>query len=286
MLCSLPSSTAGFLGIWIKEVLASEQDFRDRLEEGNMLRLRLLLGLCAVLALGVWVAPAAADPGSVPICPSAGTALSGSHGNLTITGDAYVAGTATLTVRGNLTLAPGSCLDAFSLGTVTVGGNILVHKGATLGLGCTGNSIGPGPPCNGMTTDDTVGGNITGNQPLTMYLDGDTVDGNVVSNGGGPGLGLPFLNFPVKDNAIGGNLIVQGWHGGWAGAIRNVVGGNLIFSRNVSMLDPDAMEVVTNAISGNLICMRNRPAVQVGDSGGSPNTVAGKKIGQCTAPGL
>lgn len=252
------------------------------------MRLKLWLGLSALLALGVWAAPSAADPSSVPICPSAGTALSGSYHNLTITGNAYVAGTATLSVRGNLTLAPGSCLDAFSLGTVTVNGNILVKQGATLGLGCTGNAIGPGPPCDGMTTDDTVGGNVIANQPLTMYLDGDMIRGNVVSNGGGPGLSLtqPFLNFPVKDNAIGGNLILQGWHGGWAGAIRNVVGGNVIFSRNVSVQDPDANEVVTNSIRGNLICFGNSPAVQVGDSGGSPNNVGGKKIGQCDAPGL
>jgi hypothetical protein len=96
----------------------------------------------------------------------------------------------------------------------------------------------------------------------------------------------PFLNFPVKDNAIGGNLILQGWHGGWAGAIRNVVGGNLIFSRNASVQDPDAKEVVTNTIGGNLICRGNSPAVQVGDSGGPPNEVGGKKLGQCNAPGL
>jgi hypothetical protein len=141
-------------------------------------------------------------------------------------------------------------------------------------------------PCEGQFTHDTVGGNVSANHPLTMYLDGDTIRGDVYSYGGGPGLGLPFLNFPVKDNTIGGNLIIKNWHGGWAGAIRNTVGGNLIFSYNISVLDPDAMEVVTNTVGGNLICHGNSPAVQVGDSGGSPNTVSGKKVGQCTAPGL
>jgi hypothetical protein len=253
---------------------------------------RLWLGLFGTLAVAVWAAaPASADPTSLGICPSAGTSLSGDHGNLTITGNAFVAGGATiadgatLNVRGNLTLAPGSCLDAFSLGTVTVGGNIIVQKGATLGLGCTPGSIGPGPPCNGQTTDDIVGGNIIGNQPLTMYLDGDTIFGNVVSNGGGPGLSLtgPFLNYPIKDNTIGGNLILQGWHGGWSGAIRNHVGGNLVWSRNMSVLDPDSNEVQTNTISGNLICQGNSPAAQVnpGD-GGQPNTVGGREVGQCT----
>jgi hypothetical protein len=84
---------------------------------------------------------------------------------------------------------------------------VQVGEGATLGLGCTGNAVGPGPPCDGQTTDDTVGGNLVADQPLTMYLDGDTIDGNVISNGGGPGLLGTFLSFAVKDNTIGGNLI-------------------------------------------------------------------------------
>lgn len=255
-----------------------------------MLKLKFSLGLCAVLALAVWVAPAAADPtAGPPICPgpqSGVTAISGSYGNLTITGNRYVAKNTTLTVSRNLTIAPGACLDAFTLGTVTVGGNVKVGKGAILALGCTPFSVMTFEPCEGKFTHDTVGGNVVATQALTMYLDGDTIHGNLVSNGGGPGLGLPFVNFPVKDNTVDGNLIVQGWHGGWAGVIRDVVGGNVIYSRNKSALDPDANEVVTNTISGNLICHGNSPAVQVGDSGGSPNNVGGRKIGQCTAPGL
>jgi hypothetical protein len=250
------------------------------------MKLRLLFGMCALLAVGVWAGSAESDPTFVPICPSLGTAVSGSYSNLTITGNAYVDNGATLTVSGNLTIAPGGCLDAFSLGTVNVGGNLFVGQGAILGLGCTPGSIGPGPPCNGQTTNDTVGGSIVADQALTMYLDGDTINGSVISNGGGPGLDGQFLNFPVKDNTIGGNLIMQGWQGGWIGALRNNVGGNVIFSDNASVQDPDSSEVVTNTISGNLICFGNSPAVQVGDSGGSPNTVGGHKLGQCAAPGL
>lgn len=253
-----------------------------------MLKRRLLLGACAVLAVGVIAAPAAADPTFSPLCPSVGTAISGSHGNLTITGNRYVASTSTLTVRGNLRLARGACLDAFSLGTVKVGGNVLVGKRAILALGCTPFSVMTSEPCEGQFTHDTVGGNIIAGDPYTMYLDGDTIHGNVISLGGGPGLrtGAPFVNFPVKDNTIGGNLIFLGWRGGWSGALRNTVGGNVLFSFNKSVLDPDSNEVVTNTISGNLICLGNSPAVQVGDSGGSPNTVGGRKIGQCAAPGL
>ena len=85
---------------------------------------------------------------------------------------------------------------------------------------------------------------------------------------------------------IGGNLILQGWSGGWIGAIRNHVGGNIIFSKNTALDTStlpgiDSSEVVTNTIRGNLICHDNTPTVQIGDSGGVPNTVGGNKIGEC-----
>ncbi len=44
-----------------------------------------------------------------------------------------------------------------------------------------------------------------------MYRDGDTVWGNIISTGGGPGLTVdPYVNFPIKDNTIHGNVIVGG----------------------------------------------------------------------------
>jgi hypothetical protein len=231
----------------------------------------------------------------VPVCSSAGAALSGLYGNLTVTGNAYVANGATLTVSGNLTIAQGACLDAFSQSTVTVGGNILVGKGAILGLGCTLTSIEPGQPtpCTGKT-NDTVGGNIIADQPYTMYLDGDHIHGNVVSNGGGDPSLPPWLSFPIKDNMIDGNLIVHGWQGAWVGAIRNTVGGNVMFSNNLGTRTnedtglPDSTEIAANLIGGNLICQHNTPTARIGDvvfmTG--PNTVGGKGIGECAAPGL
>lgn len=43
------------------------------------------------------------------------------------------------------------------------------------------------------------------------------------------------------------------------------------------------MEIVTNTIKGDLRCSGNSPAPQVGDSGGQPNVVFGKKTGQCVS---
>jgi hypothetical protein len=232
--------------------------------------------------------PAMADATHVPLCPGGDvTAISGVHGNVTITGQVYVKGF--LDVHGTLTIQAGACLDAFSLARVHVGGSIFVGKGATLALGCSPGALGPPiqPPCYTKTTTDTVGGNIVANQPMTMYLTDDTVGGNVVSVGGGPGLGgppgTPYINFPVKENTIGGNLVIEGWHGAWVGALRNNVGGNLVVNNNISAINPDSTEVATNTIAGNLSCTGNSPAAQFGDSGGLPNVVGGNKLGECAA---
>ena len=161
-----------------------------------------------------------------------------------------------------------------------------------LGLGCTYgyHDCGFNPVWLGNVT---VNGNITANQALTMYLDFATIHGNVVSSGGGDitmvdGPAGEGLVFPIKDNVIDGNVIVHGWQGAWFGIIRNTVGGNVMASNTVGTRIgdgslPDSTEIVTNHVSGNLICQGNSPAAQIGDSGGSPNTVGGNKIGECAA---
>jgi len=208
---------------------------------------------------------------------------------MTITGNAYVAAGTTLEVQGNLTLAPEACLDAFTLGTVKVNGNIKVGNGAVLGLGCSPGAIGPEPPCGVHTTNDVVNGNIDANQALTMYLTAVSVHGNVTSNGGGPGLTFhPYINFPIKENQINGNLVVQGWQGTWFGALRNTVHGNVVINNDEGVARsedglPDSTEIATNTINGNLVCNGNSPAAQLGDSGGKPNVVQGNKVGQCKA---
>jgi hypothetical protein len=245
---------------------------------------RLMAGVCVAIACALTAAAALGDPNSGPtICPSTETPISGTYTNLTIQGDQYVAAGTTLIVQGNLEVAPGACLDAFTLGTVTVDGNLSVGKGASLALGCTThwNSGGSGPPCNDSTTDDVVTGNLTAYKPLTMYLDGDTIEGNLLSIGGGPGTTLsPYVDFPIKDNTIDGSAWIIGWHGAWVGFLRNTVGRNVVLGEIVDA-DSDSTEVATNVITGSLYCFANSPAPQFGDSGGTPNTVGGTKNGQC-----
>jgi hypothetical protein len=247
-----------------------------------MKRLRLLLASSAVALLALGAASALADPNQgPPICNGPETAISGNYGNLVIVGNRYVPAGQTLNVHGDLTLFRGSCLDAFTLGTVHVWGNVSVGWAGILALGCTPGSIGPGPPCNGQTTNDIVGGSIVAIGALTMYLDGNTIGGSIVSIGGGPGVTFsPYINFPIKDNTIGGNVEITGWRGTWWGFIRNVTHGSVTLIGN-SGADPDSSEVATNTISGNLTCLGNSPGAQFGDSGGLPNNVGGLKIGEC-----
>ncbi|MGH3470560.1 MAG: hypothetical protein ACRDPG_00760 [Nocardioidaceae bacterium] len=271
------------------------------------MRFRILLGAAVMVASSGAMATgalgttgvASADPTSAPVCGATetmGTSLSGDHRNLTVRGIAYVASGNTLNVSGNLVVAPGACLDAFSLGTVHVGRNVVVERGATLALGCAPGSNGPPPtaPCGFETADDTVGANIIADQPLTMYLTAVNVARNVVSIGGG--FSTPGLSFPVKDMHIGANLVLEGWHGGpgaWIGALRNQVGGNVIIANNTGFRPGgnganDSTEVVGNAVGRNLICVNNTPPAQYGDAydpstGNGPNTVGSKAIGECAS---
>jgi hypothetical protein len=247
------------------------------------MKLPLLIGSCVLLVLGV-VGSSALAAG--PETCSSGS-ITGSHGSIVVTGNCTFSGPSA-TIHGNLTVANGAALNdhAASATLVTVDGNVVVGKGAILGLG-----YGPTEE-----TTATVHGSIFANQPLTLYLGHVTVDGNVKSNGGGvlSTAAKDFRNFPIKDNTIHGNLILRGWRGGWLGVIRNTVDGNVTVSNNVSLSNPsgpgtdeDSTEVMGSvfgpqSIGGNLRCFNNTPPAHINpDDGGLPNTVAGKALGEC-----
>jgi hypothetical protein len=240
-----------------------------------MRKLHLLLGMCLVVGLAA-VASASLAAAKGPTTCSGGTIAAGTYNSLVVTGNCTFADGGTVTIDGNLTVADGAILNdhAASTATVHVTGNVKVGAGAVLGLG----NYNPVPPHNSAVVD----GNIVANGAATLYLGGMTVHGNVISNGGGD----PGRNLPIKDDQIDGNLIILGWSGLWFGVIRDTVGGNVIVSNNhavdiTQLPGIDSTEVVTNTISGNLICDGNSPAAQVGDSEGATNTVGGHKLGEC-----
>jgi hypothetical protein len=95
-------------------------------------------------------------------------------------------------------------------------------------------------------------------------------------------------NTPVysdfEDTTVGGNLTIGGLQSCWLGTLRVHVGGSTTIVNN-TMADPDAMEVGSNLISGNMTCFGNSAGgvatVQFGDGGAAPNMVGGWASGQC-----
>lgn len=241
------------------------------------------LGALVATGAGAGVAVAsAAAPGSYTC--AGGTIPAGTYSSLQVTGFCALPSTGTVRVLRNVTLTPGAVLDAATQpSTLIVGGNVRVRTGAILGLGCS-----PETGCSG-TTSDRVGGNIVATQAAATIIHNTTILGNVTLSGGGGSedcssnspLGGPYFS-DLEDNTITGNTNVSGLRTCWFGFIRNHAGRNVIL-HNDSYGDPDANEIVTNTIFGNLICSGNAPAPQVGDSGGAPNVVFGRKLGQCAS---
>jgi Protein of unknown function (DUF3224) len=217
----------------------------------------------------------------------------------------------TVIIRQDLILGPGALLDAVTPGdptanptlpaTVLVGGNVKVGKGAVLLLGCS-----PDQGCNGGVNYDRVGGSITGVGDLAVVVHSATIGGDVTLLGGGGGVGTPaagscespppapwssdpaltnpdtgspvFTDF--EDTTIGGRYAVVGVRTCWLGTFRTSIGGSMTLVGNKTD-DPDGNEISTDRVGGNMVCLSNLPAVQIGDSGGSPNIVGRRGVGQC-----
>jgi hypothetical protein len=244
-----------------------------------------------------------------------GNIPAGTYGSIVVTGVCYTPA-GNVTVRGDLTVAPGALLDAATQGdptaspvvpaTVVIGGNVFVGKGAALILGCSPNIFCSNPP--GITYD-RIGGNLTGIGALGVVVHSASIQGNVSLFGGGGGVncnstpvtapstvGAPApwsedasLDFtPVysdfEDVSIGGDLSVIGLQSCWLGSLRDQVGGSATFVNN-TLADPDAMEVGSNLIASSMICSGNSAGgvstVQFGDGGAAPNMVGRWAFGQC-----
>jgi hypothetical protein len=182
-------------------------------------------------------------------------------------------------VNGNVVLRPGSVFNAVSTAVLTVRGNILVGRGALVGLGCS-----PEVGCKTLTAD-RFRGNIVADHPLGVIVQSGTIFGNVFVTGGGGGRNCkpnPLLHSPnfstIEDTTVRGTVSFAGIRSCWFGLIRDHIHGNVIIRGN-RWADPDANEVVTNVIFGNVFCRNNVPAPQVGDSKGKPNVLFGSKRG-------
>jgi hypothetical protein len=210
-------------------------------------------------------------------------------------------------VDGNVSIEPGSTLNAsFALndqnhgvGTsaLYVTGNIYIDGGGTLILGCEPNhspcTDDPAAASGGtLSTLDIVSGDVVASDPLGVIIHHSIIGGNVTQLGGGGGVScVPTgvfaaeLHSPVfsdlEDNWIVGDVTIAGLRTCWNGALRNYVGGDFTSTDNV-FADPDANEVLSNVIQGDLACAGNSPVVEYGDSHASPDKVFGSASGECS----
>jgi hypothetical protein len=213
-------------------------------------------------------------------------------------------------VEGTLTLRPGSVLlAAFALndttgeGTsgLTVLGNVVVQRGASLILGCEAAHFAciddPNQNEPTLASDDSIGGNLIEYEPLGVVVHETTIGGAVNETGGGGGFNCTptggFAKFmsPVysdyEDTTVGRSLNVTNLSSCWLGVARVHVHGNATF-RNDQLADPDAIEIIDNHVSENLACYDNSMVWDSADAGSAlyprqpePNTVGGQRLGQC-----
>jgi len=252
------------------------------------LRQLLVVGLAVTVCLlfGVSTASAHGAGGSKNATCAGGVIAPGDYGVLKVTGTCIIPG-GKVVVHNRLIIGSNAALDAATQApTLIVYGNVSVgHNGIFL-LGC---SEAFSPPCpSGVTTRDVITGNVIAVGALALIFHSNSIYGNLTQIGGGGGVncnpndtlqGSPVYS-TYEDDWIGGRVMVKGYQSCWFGFIRNHVRGSVNLKGN-TLADPDAMEIVTNTIKGNLRCSGNSPAPQVGDSGGQPNVVFGKKTGQC-----
>lgn len=233
-------------------------------------------------------APASAAPSGSYAC-GGGDIPGGTYSSISVTGWCTVPDGANLVILRDLTIAPGAAFDAQTHSTVEIGGNVFAKPGSMFGLGCT-----EAHPCNDGqpgTQTDTVNGNVILDRVFDAAINGSSIGGNLVSNGGGAGLLDPeaqFVPFSVKDDVIKGNVNINGLDTVWFGIIRTQIGGNVLLN-DVHLSDNDGNEIVANEIGGNLVCHDMSPSPQLGDAvegappGYGPNQVGGQTVGQCAA---
>ncbi len=265
-----------------------------------------------ILAAGPATAAGAAATTGTTTCsgtPTAPGVLTGTHGAVVVKGACEVNAGAAV-VNGDLTLSPGSALlAAFALNDQTgsgtsslaVTGNVVVRAGATLLMGCNPANFAclddPNQSNPTLSMHPTVGLDLRSNQPLGVIVHNFSVGGDVIQTGGGGGVNckpqgvFKLFQSPVYSTyevgTVGGDIRISSVHSCWMGVVEDHVGNTMVMYRN-RLADPDAIEILSNNINGNLICRGNSMTWDNGDVGPNlfprqpePNTVGRNRKGQC-----
>lgn len=226
---------------------------------------------------------------------TSGSVTPGTYSSLAINGFCTV-DAGSVVVQHSLTVEPnGGLLAAFGGGpSLTVGGSVYVRTNGVLVLGCEPEAFvcfnDPDQQVGTLASRGTVFGNLKAHNALAVLVHNTYVGNDLTLDGGGGGVncdsqdalfGSPaYATF--EDTSIGGTATIKHFRSCWLGFFRNTVQHSVLFRDNI-VADPDGNEVQTNTVRGNLICRADSPAAQEGDSGGSPNTVLGRALGECTA---
>jgi len=218
------------------------------------------------------------------------------HGSVQVGGDLTVLAGATL-------LADYGLDDRTHTGesNLTVAHNLIVQKGATALLGCEPEQFtcvdDPNPNPGTLSSTLSVGGGVSEHEPLGVVIHHADIAGSLAQTGGGGGMRCDSLgafttvHFPVysdyEDNDIGGSLTISGLRSCWLGIARVQVGGNVSIVDD-QLADPDAIEILSNTITGNLTCEGDSDTWDSKDATeelwpreAHPNQVTGMRSGQC-----
>ncbi len=227
----------------------------------------------------------------------------------TISGDVIVSGVCAVpagpaVVHGNVRVNPGSgLLAAFGMNhsRLTVTGSVMVGADAVLVAGCNTTSSTcidePNPSSPTLSSHAEIGGSIVSTGALGVLAHNVSVGGSVSSNGGGGGVNcVPHGLFNLfqspafsayEDMTVAGSVTISNTRSCWMGVNRVQIAGSLTFTNN-NLADPDAIEILSNNVAGNLTCTGNSRVWDSVDAGPTfwprvslPNTVGGHRSGQC-----
>ena len=265
-----------------------------------------------LLAAGPVTAAGAAVTSGTTTCsgtPTAPGTLRGTHATVVVNGVCFVnAGRAVVT--GNLTVTAGSALvAAFALNdttgtghsSLTVKGNLQVNVGAVLLMGCNPANFAclddPNQANPTLSSHATVGLDLRSFRPLGVIVHNFTIGGDLIQSGGGGGVnckpqglfqvfGQPVFS-AYEVGTVGGDVRIGGYFSCWMGVVQVHVGNTMNISGN-KLADPDAIEILANHITGNLICRGNSMVWNSSENGNAlfprtphPNTVGRNRMGQC-----
>jgi hypothetical protein len=245
----------------------------------RLLVVSLGLVACAASSAAANAGGAVAHHGNVT-CKNR-TLGAGVYASIKVSGACMLPTSGNVTVQHNVTVTSTGLFNAATPAKLVVKGSVSIAHHGVAAIGCS-----PDVGCAALGAD-VVRGSLTTDRAAATIIHGTSFGGSVTIRGGGQTencgvtapFGAPYYSV-VEDTTVHGSLVIRGLHTCWGGVIRNHIGGTVRLIGN-RFGDPDANEVVTNVIGGNLNCFDNSPAPQVGDSQGAMNVVHGQTRGQC-----